>query len=101
MATADTGLDGLAQARRLRPDLVLIDMQLPDIGGLEVLRRLLDDPQLSRTPCIAFSASADAADIDAAIRAGFREYLQKPIGAEDFLRTLDRLLAERGPASGR
>jgi len=53
-----TGKDGLAAARRLRPSVILVDMQLPDMSGHEVMQAVLDDPELYRTPCIAFSAEA-------------------------------------------
>ncbi len=87
-----TGHEGLAAARRLRPTAILVDMSLPDMGGEEVVRAVLADPLLSRTPCIAFSASNDPAAVASAIRAGFREYLHKPIAAAEFVAALDRLL---------
>lgn len=89
-----TGREGLAAARQLRPTLILVDMHLPDMGGGDVVRAILADPLLFRTPCIAFSAGHDDAAIAEAIRAGFREYLTKPIAAADFLAALDRLIAD-------
>lgn len=89
-----TGSDGLAAARQLRPTLILVDMHLPDMSGDEVVRAVLADPLLYRTPCIAFSAGNDGAAIESAIRAGFREYLCKPIAAADFLAALDRLMED-------
>lgn len=87
-----TGAAGLDAARRLQPDLILVDVNLPDMSGHEVVRAILDDPELHRTPCIAFSADAQEADIEAAIRSGFREFLCKPIGAGEFLSVVDRLM---------
>lgn len=84
--------EGIAAARSLRPPLILCDMNLPDGTGLDVLRAVQDDPALVRTTCVAFSASADASAADEAIRAGFRDFLPKPIDAETFLRAMDRLL---------
>ena len=87
------GATGLDAARRLLPDIVLIDIDLPDMSGHEVLRAILAEPQLSRACGVAFSANGGATDIEAAIRSGFLEYLRKPISAEDFLAAIDRLIA--------
>ena len=67
-------------------------MNLPDMSGHELMQAVLADPLLYRTPCIAFSADTGNAAVESAIRAGFREYLDKPIAAADFLTALDRLL---------
>ncbi len=88
------GRDGLAAARRMNPSVMLIDMNLPDMDGHEVLRAVLADPILYRTACIAFSADDDEAVVDAAIRAGFRQYLRKPIAPADFLLALDQVLGD-------
>jgi PAS domain S-box-containing protein len=90
----DNVSDGIEAARQLRPALILCDMQLPDGSGLDVLHAVLDDPTLARTACVAFSANSDATAVDDAIRAGFRDYLPKPIDAATFLRSVDRLVAE-------
>lgn len=89
-----TGREGLAAARQLCPTLILVDMDLPDMGGEEVVRAVLADPQLHRTPCIAFSARDDDDAVESAIRAGFLGYLRKPIAAADFLAALDRLIED-------
>lgn len=94
LVCSETADEGIAAARRLRPDLILCDVQLPDGSGLDVLQALQADAALASTPCVAFSASGDAASIDEMIRAGFSDYLPKPIDAEAFLRSIDRLLAE-------
>lgn len=80
-----TGSAGVERARALRPDLVLIDMQLPDFDGYEVLRRLRDDPATAAIPCIALSANAMPEDIDRARRAGFVDYWTKPIDFRAFI----------------
>ena len=79
LATAVDGAEGEARARELRPDLVLVDMHLPDIDGLEVLRRLRDDPDTAALPCIALSANAMPEDMARARQAGFADYWTKPI----------------------
>ena len=88
----EDGASGLAAARRLIPDLILIDMHLPDMNGYEVLREVLDDAQLSRVPCVAFSAVTGVEDLEAAVRRGFREFLPKPSSAAEFLSMIDRIL---------
>ncbi|MBX3623172.1 MAG: PAS domain-containing protein [Rhizobacter sp.] len=86
-----SGLAGVARARELRPDLILVDMQLPDINGYEVLRRLREQPSTAGMRCIALSANAMPEDIARATAAGFAEYWTKPIHLGDFLAALDRL----------
>lgn len=98
VVVAETGLSGLEQARASRPELVLLDMQLPDLTGLEVLRRLRDDPATAHVPCVALSANALQGDIDVALAAGLADYLTKPLDFAAFGRMLDRFL---GPAPPR
>jgi PAS domain S-box-containing protein len=92
---ATTGLAGVAQAARLLPDLILIDIQLPDIDGFEVLRHLRQQEGTAATPCIALSANAMPEDIERARSAGFCDYWTKPIDFANFLAALDK----RFPAS--
>jgi CheY-like chemotaxis protein len=70
---------GLQMARDERPDLVLLDIQLPGMDGYEVLRRLRADPVSRALPVIAVSANAMPADVDRGIAAGFADYLTKPL----------------------
>jgi len=88
---AADGESGVAQARALRPDLVLLDMQLPDINGLEVMRRLQVWPETARIPCIALSANAMPEDIESALRAGATDYWTKPLDFRAFMAALDTL----------
>ncbi|HEY0818511.1 MAG TPA: PAS domain-containing protein [Rhizobacter sp.] len=94
---ANTGMAGVAQAAQVKPDLVLIDIQLPDIDGFEVLRHLRQQAATAHTPCIALSANAMPDDIGRARQAGFSDYWTKPIDFANFLAALDR----RFPASTR
>ena len=95
------GASGLELARELArntaPSLVLVDMQLPDMTGHDVLRRLRSDPATAALRCVALSANATPADIDAALAAGFAEYWTKPIDWQPLLAGIDRLLG--GPAA--
>ena len=85
-----TGADGVARAIALRPDLVLIDMQLPDFDGFEVLRRLRAHPDTAGIPCVALSANAMPQDIATAMAAGFDDYWTKPIDFRQFLGALEQ-----------
>ena len=91
---APDGASGVRLARELRPSLVLIDMQLPDIDGTEVLRRLRADPLTASLPCIALSANAMPEDVASARAAGFDDYWTKPIDLSAFLRAVDALIAK-------
>jgi len=90
-----TGTRGLARARELQPDLILLDMQLPDFNGHEVLQRLRADPATAAIPCIALSANAMPEDITQALQAGFADYWTKPIDFRAFMQGLDSLFSAR------
>ena len=85
--------EGLAMAEARPPDLVLLDIQLPGIDGFEVLRRLRRMPALRDTPVIAVSANAMPDDLADARRAGFADYLTKPVDMPRLLALVDRTLA--------
>lgn len=93
---AATGREGLQMARQCLPDLVLLDIRLPDIDGFAVLRALRSDPQLRDIPCVAVSAAAMPHEIAAATAAGFDAYLTKPVDVQALLREVDQRL--RPPA---
>ncbi len=85
------GASGVARAAQLLPGLVLVDMQLPDIDGLEVLARLRADPQTAGLRVIALSANAIPADIQRALDAGFDDYWTKPLDFAVFNAAIDRV----------
>ena len=87
----ENGTLGVARARQMLPDLVLIDMQLPDFDGFEVLRRLKADPETAKLTCVALSANAVPAYIARAMAAGFDDYWTKPIDFKEFIGALERL----------
>ncbi len=84
--------EGLAMAWREKPSLVLLDIQLPDMDGFEVLRRLRADPRTRHVPVLAVSANAMPADRERAAQAGFVNYVTKPIDLPRLLSLLDLLL---------
>ena len=84
--------EGLAMAAQAGPDLVLLDIQLPGMDGFEVLRRLRQQPQNRSVPVIAVSANAMPTDIDEAARAGFSDYVVKPLDMARLLASVDRIL---------
>jgi PAS domain S-box-containing protein len=89
MQVSVTGLDGLAAIRARRPDLILLDMHLPDISGMELLRHLKNDPLTSEIPIIVVSADALAQQIAQAFEAGCTHYLTKPVSVSELLGVLD------------
>jgi len=82
---ANDGEAGLAAARRLRPDLVLLDLDLPLLDGFAVRQRLQADPALAQIPCVALSAHAMDGEIAHAREAGFVDFLTKPLSLEPLL----------------
>ena len=92
-AEAATGEDGVRLAAERRPDLVLMDIQLPDIDGIEALRRIRGERTLDAVPVIAVSASVMPDDQQKIVASGFDAFVTKPIQLKDFLATVQRLLA--------
>jgi CheY-like chemotaxis protein len=88
------GRIGIDLARQHHPDLILLDLNLPDISGDEVLRRLRADSRLHHIPVIVISADATPRQIDQLLAAGVRAYLTKPIDLKRFLSALDECLKE-------
>ncbi len=88
------GAAGVAQAQALKPDLILLDMQLPDFDGYEVLRQLRAVPSTAAIPCIALSANAMPEDISRALEAGVSDYWTKPLDFKAFMASLDDLFGE-------
>ncbi|MEO8278292.1 MAG: PAS domain-containing protein [Ideonella sp.] len=93
--SASTGSAGVDQTAQFQPDLVLIDIHLPDIDGFEVLRRLRANPHTAATCCVALSANAMPEDVARARAAGFDDYWTKPIRFSSFLAGLNRILPAR------
>jgi CheY-like chemotaxis protein len=92
LAEAETGEDGVRLARELRPDLILMDIQLPGINGMVALGQIRQDPTIARTPVIAVTASAMTHDRQKIMAAGFDGYQSKPINVKDFLVAVREML---------
>lgn len=82
------GLDALSLAREHRPDLILMDIQLPEVSGLEVTKWLKDDEQLSSIPVVAVTAFAMKGDEERIRSGGCEAYISKPISVRSFLDTV-------------
>ena len=87
------GEEGLRVAREHRPDLILLDLNLPDISGDEVLRQLKADPEVSPIPVIMVSADAMGERIASLLSLGASGYLTKPYKVSEFLRSIEQALA--------
>lgn len=86
------GLEALDLARDNRPDLILMDIQLPEVSGLEVTKWLKDDDDLARIPVIAVTAFAMKGDEERIRRGGCEAYISKPISVLKFLETVKSYL---------
>ena len=92
LETTMLGLDGLAAIRKTRPDLVLLDMQLPDISGLELLRHLKQDDNVADIPVVVVSADATTLQTQKALTSGALHYVTKPLDVARFLQIVDAIL---------
>jgi two-component system cell cycle response regulator DivK len=94
IAETKEGIEALALAKRERPDLILMDIQLPEISGLDITRRLKADPEVAHIPVVAVTAFAMRDDEEKILRAGCQAYISKPISIAPFLHTVRKFLGE-------
>ena len=92
LLSAGDGNLGIQLARAHRPEVILMDINLPGISGIEALKLLRDDPSTAHIPVVALSANAMPRDIQKGLQAGFFRYLTKPIKVTEFMETLDGAL---------
>ena len=100
LLSARNGRDGIEMARSARPDVILMDISLPDISGIQALQVLAEDRATAHIPVIALSAHAIPRDVRLGLEAGFFRYLTKPIRVHEFLATLDVALDFAKSATG-
>lgn len=92
VAEARDGREALTQAQALRPDLILLDMSLPEIDGWTVARTLRQNPQFRSTRIVALTAHAMPGDRERTLDAGCDEFVTKPIDVPNFLPTITKIL---------
>ena len=94
VVVAVDGRSGLAMARTEKPDVILLDIQMPNMDGYEVASKLKSDPELAQIPVIGVSSFAMPGDRSRAMSAGFAGYIEKPVDPEKFAETVTRLLGD-------
>ena len=87
---AVTGLDGVRLATERKPDIILMDIQLPDIDGITALASIRGNPETERIPVIAVSASVMPDEQQRIVASGFDAYITKPINLKSFLETVEK-----------
>ena len=92
---ATDGEEALDMARRERPDLIIMDVRLPRMSGLEVTRKLREDPAFSHTPIIGVTAHAMKGDREKVLEAGCDAYLSKPINTRELPEVVAEMLSPR------
>ena len=93
---ARSGEEALALIRRERPDLAVLDLRMPGLDGLEVVRALAQDETVEPLPLIMLSASAQRAEVEAGLSAGVAAYVAKPFTPQQLARVVAEVLAEHG-----
>jgi two-component system, cell cycle response regulator DivK len=91
---AMTGTEGVRLAKEQHPDLVLMDIQLPDIDGITALGQLRADPQTAKMKVVAVSASVMPDDQQRIVASGFDAYVTKPINVKSFVETVEQFIGK-------
>jgi len=90
--TAETAAEGVQQAKKHQPDLVLMDVHLPDGSGMDALKQMQAFKETANIPVVALSSLATQLQIEEGLKEGFKYYITKPIDVPEFLETVDRIL---------
>ncbi|MCZ6541155.1 MAG: response regulator [Nitrospinae bacterium] len=90
--SAETVAEGVQQAKKHQPDLVLMDVHLPDGSGLDALKQMQAFKETANIPVLALSSLATQMQIEEGLKEGFKYYITKPIDVPEFLETVDRIL---------
>lgn len=91
---AVNGRDGVEAARKQKPDLILMDMALPEMNGWDATKRIRDDPQTAHIPMVALTAHTLPRDRKRALDAGVDAYLSKPFDAHQFIQLVESTLED-------
>jgi len=97
---ARDGLEGVSKSIALQPDLILMDVQMPGLDGLDATRRIRKEPGLKSTPIIALTALAMPSDRERCYEAGMNDYFSKPINLRELVKTMERHLSNHGTGTG-
>lgn len=90
--SAETVAEGVQQAKKHQPDLVLMDVHLPDGSGLDALKQMQAFKETANIPVVALTSLATQLQIEEGLKEGFKYYITKPIDVPEFLETVDRIL---------
>ncbi len=93
--TAQDGIEGIAQAKLTHPDLILMDIQMPRMNGLEATQKLRAESEFKDTPIVALTALAMSGDREQCLAAGMNEYISKPVHLKALVKIIDNLLSAR------
>jgi len=92
MIIARDGLEGITQAKRLSPDLILMDVMMPGMDGLEATRKIRNEPDLAHIPIIGLTALAMSSDRERCLAAGMDGYMSKPVMLNELVSTIENYL---------
>ncbi len=92
---ADTGSSGIAQTVSESPDLVLVDLSLPDVNGLEIARVIKQNPRTAEIPLVALSGHSEREIAPKVLEAGMAAYLMKPIQTEELVKVIEKATQPR------
>jgi CheY-like chemotaxis protein len=93
VALASSGEEGIEKAREEQPDLILMDLRMPGMGGVEAVKRLKSDPAVSDTPIIVISAWTSRANREEALQAGAAKFLGKPVDTKRLIEHINNLIS--------
>ena len=92
IVSAHDGLEAIEKAEEIKPDIILMDIQMPTMNGLDAIHRLRQNPLFRSTPIIALTALAMPGDRERCLQAGANEYLSKPVSLKRLLKTIGDLI---------
>lgn len=92
--SATNGKSGLEMADKMKPDLIILDVMLPEMNGFEVARAVRNNPAINTIPIIMLSVKTNQEDVEAGYRAGANEYISKPFSLEELVKKVKKHLGE-------